>query len=99
MPCIKKNYNKKIFIEAQNLSDLLINCFLKEKDLKKIHVIRNFKISNLKDNRIQYHYVDENTSQEKILKLLDVNDMILISPESDQINIKIIKKLKKNLIY
>ena len=95
MPCIKKNYNKKIFIEAQNLSDLLINCFLKEKDLKKIHVIRNFKISNLKDNRIQYHYVDENTSQEKILKLLDVNDMILISPESDQINIKIIKKLKK----
>ena len=95
MSCIKKNYNKKIFIEAQNLSDLLINCFLKDKDLKKIHVIRNFKISNLKDNRIQYHYVSENTSQDKIFKLLDIKDMILIAPESNQINTKIIKKLNK----
>ena len=82
-------------MEAQNLSDLLINCFLKDKDLKKIHVIRNFKISNLKDNRIQYHYVSENTSQDKIFKLLDIKDMILIAPESNQINTKIIKKLNK----
>ena len=95
MSCIKKNYNKKIFIEAQNLSNLLISCFLKDKDLKKIHVIRNFKISNLKDNRIQYHYVRKKNSQDKIFKLLDIKDMILIAPESDQINIKIIKKLNK----
>ena len=95
MSSIKKNYNKKIFIEAQNLSDLLINCFLKDKDLKKIHVIRNFRVSNLKDSRIQYHYVSENTSQDKIFKLLDIKDMILIAPESAQINIKIIKKLNK----
>ena len=71
MSCIKKNYNKKIFIEAQNLSNLLISCFLKDKDLKKIHVIRNFKISNLKDNRIQYHYVSKKNSQDKILKKLN----------------------------
>ena len=95
MSCIKKNYNKKIFTEAQSLSDLLINCFLKDKDLKKIHVIRNFKISKLKNNKIQYHYVGENTSQDKIFKLLDIKDMILIAPESDQINIKLIKKLNK----
>ena len=95
MSCIKKKYNKKIFTEAQNLSDHLISCFLKDKDLKKIHVIRNFKTSNLKDNRIQYHFVGKNTPQDKILKLLDINDMILIAPESDQINIKILKKLNK----
>ena len=95
MSCIKKNYNKKIFIEAQNLSNLLISCFLKDKDLKKIHVIRNFKISNLKDNRIQYHFVSKKNSQDKIFKLLDIKDMILIAPETDQINIKIIKKLNK----
>ena len=95
MSCIKKNYNKKIFIEAQNLSDLLINCFLKDKDLKKIHVIRNFRVSNLKDSRIQYHYVSENTPQDTVFKLLDIKDMILIAPESAQINTKIIKKLNK----
>ena len=95
MSCIKKNYNKKIFTEAQNLSDYLISCFLKDKDLKKIHVIRNFKNSNLKDNRIQYHYVSENRPQDKVFQLLDINDMILIAPESDQINIKILKKLNK----
>ena len=95
MSCIKKNYNKKIFAEAQNLSDLLINYFLKDKDLKKIHVIRNLKITNLKDNRIQYHHVSENVSHDKLFKLLEINDMILISPESDRINIKLIKKLNK----
>ncbi len=95
MSCIKKNYNKKIFAEAQNLSDLLINCFLKDKDLKKIHVIRQLKMSKLKDNRIQYHYVCKNTPQDKIFKLLKINDMIVIAPESDQINIRLIKKLNK----
>ena len=95
MSCIKKNYNKKIFAEAQNLSDQLISYFLKDKDLKKIHVIRNIKISNLKDNRIQYHHVSKNVSHDKIFKLLEINDMILISPESDRINIKLIKKLNK----
>ena len=95
MSCIKKKYNKKIFTEAQNLSDHLVSCFLKDKDLKKIHVIRNFKTSNLKDIRIQYHYVSEKNSQDKILKILNINDMILIAPESDQINIKILKKLNK----
>ena len=95
MSCIKKNYNKKIFTEAQNLSDHIINCFLKDKDLKKIHVVRNLKTLNLKDNRIQYHCVGKNTSQNKILKLLDINDMILIAPESDQINVKTLKKLNQ----
>ena len=93
MPCIKKNYNKKIFAEAQNLSDQLIGFFLKDKDLKKIHVIRNLKISNLKDSRIKYHHVSENVSHDNIFKLLKINDMILISPESDKINIKLIKNL------
>ena len=74
MSCIKKNYNKKIFAEAKNLSDLLIGYFLKDKDLKKIHVIRNLKISNFKDNRIQYHYVSENVSHDNIFKLLKIND-------------------------
>ena len=37
----------------------------------------------------------ENVSHEKIFKLLAINDMILISPESDRINIKLIKKLNK----
>ena len=95
MSCIRKNYNKKIFTEAHNLSDHLIGCFLKDKDLKKIHVIRNFKNSNLKDNRIQYHYVSENNPQDKVFQLLDIKDMILIAPESEQINIKIFKKLNK----
>ena len=95
MSCIKKNYNKKIFTEAQNLSDQLIYCFLKDKDLRKIHVIRNSKLSKFKDNRIQYHLVNKNNSQNKILKSLDINDMVVIAPESDQINIKIIKKLNK----
>ena len=95
MSCIKKKYNKKIFTEARNLSDHLVSCFLKDKDLKKIHVIRNFKTSNLKDNRIQYHFVSKNNPQDKILKLLDINDMILIAPETDQINIKILKKFNK----
>ena len=95
MSCIRKNYNKKIFTEAHNLSDHLIGCFLKDKDLKKIHVIRNFKNSNLKDNRIQYHYVSENNPQDRVFQLLDIKDMILIAPESKQINIKIFKKLNK----
>ena len=48
MSCIKKNYNKKIFTEAQNLSDHLISCFLKDKDLKKIHVIKKLQKFKLK---------------------------------------------------
>jgi predicted ATP-grasp superfamily ATP-dependent carboligase len=95
MPCIKKSYNKKIFIEAQNLSNKLISCFLKDKDLKKIHVIRNIKISQLKNNKIQYHHVSKNVSHSNIFKLLKINDMILISPESNRINIKLTKKLNK----
>ena len=95
MSSIKENYNKKIFIEAQNLSNLLIYYFLKDKDLKKIHVIRNSTLSNFKDYRIQYHFVNEDSSQNKVLKLLDTGHMIVIAPESDQINSKIIKKLNK----
>jgi predicted ATP-grasp superfamily ATP-dependent carboligase len=95
MSCIRKNYNKKILTEAHNLSDHLIGCFLKDKDLKKIHVIRNFKNSKLKDNRIQYHYVSENNPQDKVFQSLDIKDMILIAPESNQINIKIFKKFNK----
>ncbi len=95
MSCIKKNYNKKIFTEAQNLSDQLIYCFLKDKNLRKIHVIRNSKLAKFKDNRIQYHLVNKNNSQNKVLKSLDTGDMVVIAPESERINIKIIKKLNK----
>ena len=40
-----KTFTQSILAEAQNLSNQLIGYFLKDKDLKKIHVIRNIKIS------------------------------------------------------
>ena len=94
--CHGEDYNKKIFKEAQKLSDSVILLFLRNKKLKKIHVIRNHKLRKIKDKRIFYHKPNKNLTFNKILNKVKTKKLILIAPESHKINLKIASKLKKS---
>ena len=48
------NLNDKIF-KAQKLLDLLVKYFCLNKNIKKIHVIRNSKLPQTKNKKIIYH--------------------------------------------
>ena len=100
--CIENDYATHIGIKDKEYEDIGVEIKKSSKEvldnsnlLVKVNCPHNEEISNLKDNRIKYHHVSENVSHDKIFKLLKINDMILISPESDRINIKLIKKLNK----
>ena len=46
------NLNDKIFKEAQKLLDLLVKYFCLNKNIKKIHVIRNSKLPQTKKKKL-----------------------------------------------
>ena len=92
--CLGKDYNKKIFKEAKKLSDSVILLFLRNKKLKKIHVIRHNKLREIKDKRVFYYSPNKNLTLGNILHKVKTKKLILIAPESQKINLKIALNLK-----
>ena len=89
------NLNDKIFKEAQKLLDLLVKYFCLNKNIKKIHVIRNSKLPQTKNKKIIYHLTSPKKKLEIILNSIKTKKLILLAPESHKINIKLMKILGK----
>mgnify|MGYP001174651994 CR=1 FL=1 len=95
LPSTDIDLNSKIFKEAQKLSVTILKSFIKNNYLSKIHIISNSISKTVKNNKIKYHFVENNQSLNSILKNLTGKSLILIAPETNKINIKIAQKLKK----
>ena len=95
-PKISSELNKKIFSEALKLVDCISENFDKNAAFKKIHVIRNYKLSTLNKKKIHYHLTRPTTSIEQILESFKNKfKLILIAPETEKISLKLYLKLKK----
>ena len=95
LPTTDVDLNSKIFKEAKKLSVSILKSFIKNNYLSKIHIISNSISKTVKNNKIKYHYVENNQSLNSILKNLTGKSLILIAPETKKNNIKIAEKLRK----
>ncbi len=88
------NLNDKIFKEAQQLSDLLIEYFCSNEKIRKVHVIRNSKLPQIKNKKIKYYLTSPKKNLGIILNSITTKKLILLAPESHKINIKLMKILR-----
>ena len=97
MPEISNYKEKSIFSEALNLVDNLIVDIVEFTSIKKIHILRNYKLKKQNLKKVTYHLTGPNKNIFSILKSFPKNlPVILVAPESKGIGYKIFEEINKD---
>ena len=94
------NYTKekKIFNEALKLVDKICLDFSENRQISKLHIIRNINLKKIKLKKIKYYNTTEGKDLKFFLKIFPKDiPTILIAPESDKISIDLYRNLRKEL--
>ena len=94
------NYTKekKIFNEALKLVDKICLDFSENRQISKLHIIRNINLKKIKLKKIKYYNTTEGKDLNFFLKIFPKDiPTILIAPESDKISIDLYRNLRKEL--
>ena len=73
--------NKKIFLEAFDLTENIIKGFLLNKNVNKVYLVQNSRLSTLNHKKLFKVYTNKRNSVVSVLKKLPKKNVLFIAPE------------------
>ncbi|MFL2662598.1 MAG: ATP-grasp domain-containing protein [Alphaproteobacteria bacterium] len=89
--------NKKIFLEAIDLTESIIKGFLLNKNINRLYFVQNSKINILNHKKLFKVYTDKSNSFISVIKKLPKKNVVFIAPEIRNISSNFQKKISKFL--